>query len=168
MKFTRRELNNFIGGKIRKYREDMLLTQEYLAQKLKIGRTSICHWENGKQSISLYKLYQICEVLGVSIFSMLPDNLPDSLPHEKPSPGLSISKDGITRGKVDYAIRQAMNNFDRWNDATGQFVKFTSYYHEAQACIKDAVRIGIMVACDIEIVFDEGGELIDKPELTEI
>jgi transcriptional regulator with XRE-family HTH domain len=164
MRFTRRELNNFIGDKIFKYRETALLTQEDLAQKLKVARTTICQWENGKQSISLYKLYQICEIFDVSIFSMLPDNIECIPPQKKQPTKLSISKDGITRGKVNYAIRQAMNNFDRWNDATGQFVKFTSYYYEAQACIKDAVKIGIMVACDIEIEFDEGGQLIDKPE----
>ncbi|MDR2782549.1 MAG: helix-turn-helix domain-containing protein [Treponema sp.] len=163
MRFTRRELNNLIGGKICKYREDALLTQEDLAQKLEVARTTICHWENGKQSISLYKLYQICEILAVSISSMLPDNIECIPPQRKPSARLSVPRDGITRGKVNYAIRQAMNNFDRWNDATGQFVKFTSYYHEAQACIEDAVKIGIMVACDIEIEFDKEG-LIDKPE----
>ena len=68
----------------------------------------------------------------------------------------------MTKGKLDYALRQAFNNFDRWNDATGVFEKHTTYYYECQACIEDAVKIGIMTALDISIEFDEGGKLIDK------
>jgi hypothetical protein len=71
----------------------------------------------------------------------------------------------MTKGKVDYALRQALNHFDRWIDATGALEKFTTYYYECQACIEDAVRIGIMVALDIPIEFDEGGELIDKKDI---
>jgi hypothetical protein len=69
-------------------------------------------------------------------------------------------------GKVDYAIRQALNNFDRWNDVAGKIPKFCGYYYEAQECIRDAVKIGIMAAFNIEIEFDEGGELIDKNSCT--
>jgi hypothetical protein len=67
----------------------------------------------------------------------------------------------MEKGKVDYAIRQALNNFDNWIDATGVLPKFCGYYYEAQACIRDSVKIGIMAALDIEIKFDEDG-LIDK------
>jgi hypothetical protein len=68
----------------------------------------------------------------------------------------------MEKGKVEYAIRQALNNFDEWNEATGVIPEFCGYYYEAQECIRDAVRIGIMAALDIKIEFDEGGNLIDK------
>jgi len=29
----------------------------------------------------------------------------------------------MTVGELDYAVRQAQNNFDRWNDATGAISK---------------------------------------------
>lgn len=54
----------------------------------------------------------------------------------------------MTRGEVNYAIRQALNNFDEWNDVTGCFTKGTSYYYEIQAVIEDAVRIGAKIACE--------------------
>jgi hypothetical protein len=54
----------------------------------------------------------------------------------------------MTKGEVDYAIRQALNNFDEWNDCTGVIEKGTSYYYELQGVIEDAVRIGSKVACD--------------------
>ncbi len=47
----------------------------------------------------------------------------------------------MTKGKVDFAIRQALNNFDEWVDATGAIDKFTTYYYECQGCIEDKSRI---------------------------
>ena len=54
----------------------------------------------------------------------------------------------MTKGELDYAIRQALNKFDDWNDSTGALAKGTSWYYEAQGCIEDAVRIGARVACE--------------------
>ncbi len=53
----------------------------------------------------------------------------------------------MTKGELEYAIRQALNKFDEWLDCTGVIPKGTSYYYEAQGCIEDAVKIGAKVAC---------------------
>jgi len=53
----------------------------------------------------------------------------------------------MTVGELDYAVRQAQNNFDRWNDATGAISKGTSWYYECLSCIEDAVKIGAKIAC---------------------
>ena len=53
----------------------------------------------------------------------------------------------MNKGEVDYAIRLSLNNFDKWNDVTGCFVKGESYYYEIQGVIEDAVRIGSKIAC---------------------
>jgi len=53
----------------------------------------------------------------------------------------------MTKGEIDYAIRIALNNFDKWNDVTGVISKGSSYYFEMQGVIEDAVRIGSKVAC---------------------
>ncbi|HEY5588253.1 MAG TPA: hypothetical protein VIK86_04765 [Candidatus Paceibacterota bacterium] len=54
----------------------------------------------------------------------------------------------MKQGDLDYAIRQAQNNFDKWNDVTGCFTKGCGYYWEAQSCIEDAVKIGAKIACE--------------------
>jgi hypothetical protein len=54
----------------------------------------------------------------------------------------------MTFGEMEFAIRQALNNFDRWNDVTGFVSKGTSYYYEVQGVIEDAVRIGAKIAIE--------------------
>ena len=54
----------------------------------------------------------------------------------------------MTKGELDYAIRKALNQFDKWIDSTGALAKGTSWYYEAQGCIEDAVMIGARVACE--------------------
>jgi len=55
-----------------------------------------------------------------------------------------------SKGEVDYAVRLALNNFDKWNDVTGVFVKFSGYYYEIQSVIEDAVHCGFQRALDDE------------------
>jgi len=51
-----------------------------------------------------------------------------------------------TKGEVDFAIRQALNRFDEWNDVADVVQKCTGYYYEIQGVIEDAVKIGMKVA----------------------
>ena len=53
-------------------------------------------------------------------------------------------------GEMDYAIRRALNLFDKWNDCTGVVEKHTTYYYEMQAVIEDAVHCGAQRALGIE------------------
>ena len=66
----------------------------------------------------------------------------------------------MTKGEVEYAIRQALNNLDKWNDVTGCFPKGTTYYYEMQAVVEDAVRIGAKVAC--EGICADLSDILDK------
>lgn len=66
----------------------------------------------------------------------------------------------MTKGEQDYAIRQALNNFDTWNDVTGCFTKGESYYYEMQGVIEDAVKIGSKIAC--EGIDSDLNEILDK------
>lgn len=65
----------------------------------------------------------------------------------------------MTKGKVEYAERQALNMFDKWNDCTGVIEKHCGYYYEAQACIIDAVHIGIQMALNGKVDYNEEGEI---------
>ena len=67
----------------------------------------------------------------------------------------------MTNGKISYAERQALNMFDKWNDCTGVIEKHCGYYAEAQACIIDAVHIGIQMALLGKVKYDEDGN-VDK------
>lgn len=54
----------------------------------------------------------------------------------------------MTRGEMDYAIRQALNNLDEWLEVTGIVDKGTGYYYEMQAVVEQATRIGAKIACE--------------------
>lgn len=70
----------------------------------------------------------------------------------------------MNKGQLDYAIRKAHESFDKWNDCTGLIPKFSGYYFEALAEIETAVKIGAIVACGKDVVFDENDELVEvKP-----
>lgn len=54
----------------------------------------------------------------------------------------------MTKGELEFAIRQALNNFDKWNDVVEVIIKGETYYYEMQGVIEDAVRIGSKIACE--------------------
>jgi len=55
----------------------------------------------------------------------------------------------MKQGKVDNAVRRALNIFDNWNDTTGFILPHTGYYYELQSVIEDAVHCGIQQALEI-------------------
>lgn len=56
----------------------------------------------------------------------------------------------MQKGRVDTAVRRALNKFDEWNDVTGFVGQHTGYYYELQAVIEDAVHCGIQAALDVK------------------
>ena len=68
----------------------------------------------------------------------------------------------VTQGELEYAVRKALEVFDRWNDATGCIPKLTGHYYEVLGVVEDAVHIGVQVALELPVVFDEYGELLKK------
>ena len=71
--------NNFIykiiGERINKFRKIQKITQEELAKKIGIARTSLVHFENGLQKIQIDKLYLIAKELKQSIYDFLPEDI---------------------------------------------------------------------------------------------
>lgn len=66
----------------------------------------------------------------------------------------------MTKSQMEYATRKALENFDRWNEVTGQFVRCSGYYAEILSIIEDAVHCGAQMALHGEIDFDEDGNII--------
>ena len=52
----------------------------------------------------------------------------------------------MKKGEKDFAIRKALTLFDEWNQVTGLFGQYESYYSEIEGIIEDAVKIGAKVA----------------------
>jgi len=53
------------GKRIKKYRKLRNLTQDQLASKINLSRTSLANLESGRQQILLHHLYEIAEALNL-------------------------------------------------------------------------------------------------------
>jgi transcriptional regulator with XRE-family HTH domain len=56
-----------IGEKIKKFRQEVGLTQRQLAERTKHTQQSISQYENGQRNIDFKTLNEICDALGVTI-----------------------------------------------------------------------------------------------------
>lgn len=66
------ELSVYIGNKIKYYREQMGMTQEDLAKKLKTTRQSISRYENGDKKANQDILFELADIFGISINTFFP------------------------------------------------------------------------------------------------
>ena len=71
----------------------------------------------------------------------------------------------MQKGQIEYAIRKAHEDFDRWNDCTGLIPKFCGYYYEALGEIEAgeeiarAVRHLVEPGAAGEIAHGTGGQV---------
>ena len=66
------EIYRGVGRKLRQTRENQHLTQESLAQRLGISRTSMVNIEAGRQRAPLHLLWQIAELLETKLTLLIP------------------------------------------------------------------------------------------------
>ena len=66
------EIYRGVGRKIRQTRENQHLSQDSLAQRLGISRTSMVNIEAGRQHTPLHVLWQIAELLETKLTSLIP------------------------------------------------------------------------------------------------
>lgn len=64
----------YIGEQIKEMRESKNFTQEELARKIHISRTTLSNIESGKHGTVLIKLYDIARILETEIIKFLPDD----------------------------------------------------------------------------------------------
>ena len=62
-----RSINTHVGKMIRKYRKAANLTLQQLADAIHKSRATICKYENGDISMDIETLYEISQVLQVSV-----------------------------------------------------------------------------------------------------
>lgn len=65
-------LTVYVAGKIEEFREIRGLTQDELALKIGLSRPSMVNMAAGRQSISIKRLFDICEALNVEPDELLP------------------------------------------------------------------------------------------------
>ncbi len=66
------EIYRGVGRKIRQTRENQRLSQDSLAQRLGISRTSMVNIEAGRQRAPLHVLWQIAELLETKLILLIP------------------------------------------------------------------------------------------------
>lgn len=66
------DLYEAFGRNLRKLRSEVGLTQDDLAAKVGLGRTSITNIEKGRQHVSLHQVFQLADAIGVSPQQLLP------------------------------------------------------------------------------------------------
>lgn len=69
-----------LGANIRSRRESAGMSQEVLATKVGLSRTSITNIERGRQSVFVHQLFSFAEALGIGPATLLPSPLPDQQP----------------------------------------------------------------------------------------
>ncbi len=67
------ELYTAIGTRIRRERERQSFTQEELASRIGIGRTSLTNIEAGRQRLLVHQLWRIASALFIQPRDLLPD-----------------------------------------------------------------------------------------------
>ncbi|CZR03679.1 LexA family protein [Trichococcus collinsii] len=66
------ELNKFIGGRIKHFRESRNMTQDELAEMLRTTRQSISRYENGERKANQDLLFELASIFKVSLDDFFP------------------------------------------------------------------------------------------------
>ena len=62
---------NELGNQMKKYRGELSLSQDALAEKIYVSRQTISNWETGKSYPDVNSLIRMSEVFGISVDSLL-------------------------------------------------------------------------------------------------
>lgn len=73
IKFESMNLNEKIGVNLTVKRIECGLTQQQVADMLRISRCSVVNIERGRQGISIQRLYEFCAALNAKIPDILPN-----------------------------------------------------------------------------------------------
>lgn len=80
------EFTCYVGEQIRKYRKAGKMTLQDLADAIHKSRATICKYENGDISVDIETLYEISQILQVSM-SQLTTGLPETAIEPSNAPG---------------------------------------------------------------------------------
>ena len=63
-----------IGAKLKRKREEMNYSQEYVAVQLRVSNSTISRAESNAGNVKLYVIEEYCKVLGISIADLFADD----------------------------------------------------------------------------------------------
>ena len=66
------EFRTELGRRLLKYRRNEGISQTTLGQEVGCHRNTIMRWEQGQDSLDLWMLLRVCDVLHVNVMAMLP------------------------------------------------------------------------------------------------
>lgn len=65
------QFDETLGAVLRDCRVKKKMTQQELSKKMHVTKMTISHWENGKRSMTAENLKRYCQILDVSVQSVL-------------------------------------------------------------------------------------------------
>ena len=119
--------------RMKSIREDAELTQESLADKLKVSRSTYAGWENGIDSIPLVKLNDFCNYFKISIdyvcgITNYKETRKKNIIIDKVKVGQKLkeirSRNGDTQKYVSYIINIEQSSYSNYE--TGKYLILTS------------------------------------------
>ena len=100
---------NIIGERLKNARTDKGLTQEKLAEKLDVSIAFLSRVERGSSHISLKRLSQICDILGISEGSILNGSSNNSNTYLSSDFGDILKDSTPEKQKLIYKIAKVIN-----------------------------------------------------------
>jgi DNA-binding XRE family transcriptional regulator len=74
MKKSKSNTDKYIGSRLRERRISLNLTQGVVAEALGVSFQQVRNYETGANGLSAVRLFDICEILNVSLTSVFPPN----------------------------------------------------------------------------------------------
>ena len=64
-------IDKIVGENIKNARKAKGMRQQQLANRLEISRIAVSNMENGKNKISIYRLYEVCFYLNIELSELI-------------------------------------------------------------------------------------------------
>ena len=97
------QLNEFVGNKIKTFREARGMTQDMLADKLNTTRQTISRYENGDRKANQDVLFDLSVIFGVKVDDFFPsrDNISEESPLATIAAHMANSEKKLTKSDID-------------------------------------------------------------------
>lgn len=103
----------YVGEQIRKYRKAGKMTLQDLADAIHKSRATVCKYENGDISVDIETLYEISQILQVSM-SQLTTGLPETASKPSNAPGKGQKAHFSGTAAIFLLLRWTLSAYEGW------------------------------------------------------